>query len=363
MSLNVKKFITTDIYQWFTQNADSSQSNNLPGKAKFWVTPVDSKDPSYDEIVEQLMSRFSVTSVGIPRVIEGLALVVVREGSQVFVCGAYLDGKRSLVLADSLVEGVHEAELSFLQKMAFVCKVGAKAKSLIAPAVWQKMPIFQADFEALLPKIACIEIDEEFTQDSEEVLILKLLLSVELPATNVIFFRNELISVMLAVPQKDHEWLLQQVLWTAMSGRNTNFFVELYRIVEFFFPLKKISKLKEKIGFQGTDLELLGACSSGLGWNVNHSLGSRLALNFATTDFAEIALDSAYSGEKDEEARKFKEDAMEKITELRHALVHQSFRESSTEDTLLNLFTHALLNFLFTSFSEYGRTYQKIENS
>jgi len=355
MSINVKKFINTNFYDWFVSNIDDSHLSSFSTREEFWITPVDKKDPSYKDVVDDLLKRFKDTTVGGQQIVEGLALVVIREGTQVYVCGVYLDGRRTPVLSDSLVEGLSEASLSFLQNMLINCKFGVKTKAKISPSIWRLMPIFQADLDEFTPKIVCLEVSESLKKDSDDILILKFLLSLDLPARNVIALRNEMIDVMLAIPLNGHEWLSRQFLWTAMAGRNSNFFIELYRIVEFFFPLSKISKLKDTIGFSGSNLQLLSACSSELGWNVNHALGSRLALNFATIDFAEIALAKTFSEGQPDATRKFKEDAMEKITELRHALIHQSFKEYTTEDEILARYTRAMLVFLSTSFINYEK--------
>ncbi|MFC5475764.1 hypothetical protein [Paraherbaspirillum soli] len=352
MSTNITRFMQEDIYDWFFKNISEDVKPSFLARKDFWVVPVSTSDPEYANIVDHLKARFTATKIESCREIEGLGIAVVREGDKTLVCGAYKDGQSKLVVSDVAIGGINPYSLSFLQKMAFVSKLDARTSNPIDSQVWKNDPIFESDVETYLPEIICFEVETE-SSNSSDVLILKFLLSLELGSKNVKAFRDDLIAVMLSIPNAEHDWLAQQLLYAVLSRRDSNFYAELYKLVEFFFPLFKISKLKKSINFSGSHLKLLDICMTDLGWHVNHQLGSRLALNYASVEFAEVMLKKAFVISEDEEKR-FKEDAMEKITELRHSLIHQIFKQNDPAEADITRATRSLLVFLSSSFEKYN---------
>ena len=356
MSINVKKFIRNDIYDWVKNHVDSALLASFPSKENFWVTPIEDGQKESKEIVSDLLAIFGNTKIEKTRVVDGIGVAVLREGDKVLVCGGYLDGSRRISMSNLASRDLKKTEISFLQKMLIISKMEMTANDKIKPHIWANSPIFENDLEVYFPFIVCFECNEESKDEIADSLILRFLMSIENGCGNVKDFQDELVEVLLSIPNKDHDWLVRQLLHSVLAGRDNGFYSELYRMVEFFFPLFKVEKLKGNIKYHGRVLDLLDVCMTDLGWHVNHQMGSRLALNYASVSFAEIMLDRPYDGANDEDLRKFKEAAMEKMTDLRHSLVHQKFKEIELKDEDVKRSTKAILSFLASSFLEYNKT-------
>jgi hypothetical protein len=353
MASSVKKFMRDDVYGWIASNIEPELKGDMPSKSDFWVVPLAPDHPQYQSEIDKLLPRFEATKLGHVRIFDGLAISVLKENDRLLVCGVYQDGQKKVLKASMPYEGLQEYELSFLQKIALLSRVDAKATRLLDPQVWRKIPIFEADIEEYFPHMICFEVGEEASKDPDDAHILKFILSLELGAANALAAKDDLVTVMLSMPESEHDWLVYQLLYATLSGRDSNFFVELYKLVEFFFPLSKVTKLKKSINFGGSYLALLNFCMNDLGWHVNHQLGSRLALNYADVSFAEIMLGKKFESSKEQE-KKFKEDAMEKITNLRHSLVYQIFKKNEPHDFQVEIATRSLISFLISSFQKYN---------
>ena len=360
MASLIAKFMRGDIYRWVQAQVSPLATSIFPKKNDFWITPIAKDELGYAEIVSKLVSTFERTEIRAKFEIDGVGIIllVIKESDsdaiEILLCSISLDGSKRLALAKALSFGTSYTNLTFLQKMKVVTEFGAVGRGKISSHVWQDGTIFEADLEPHLPDIQCVKLNLDMRNEPPEALFVRLLLALDITSEYIQIYEEELIEVMLAIPKSDHAWLIEQLMHAILSGRDTNFFSELYKIVEFFFPLHKITKLKDSLGYGGTSLELLSLCQSDLGWHVNHQLGSRLALNYANVAFAEILLDKKYDGKDPEAERKFKEGAMEKITILRHTIVHQNFKHAPIASVDLHRATRALLEFLQSSFQTYS---------
>jgi len=354
MSVNISKFMRGDVYDWIFKNIDAEFLTSFPNKKDFWIIPVESDLPESKEIISDLLEVFGKTKIEKIRVVDGIGVAVLRQDERVVVCGGYLDGRRKISISNNLSESLKKTEISFLQKILVISKIGMTSSDVIKPSVWKNSPIFEDDIKYYFPSLISLELGEDSEKDSADSLILRFLMSVESGADNVKEFHQNLVEVMLSMPNEKHDWLVYQLLHSVLAGRNTGFYSELYRIVEFFFPLHKVEKLKGSIKYSGELLNLLDVCMNDLGWHVNHQMGSRMALNYANISFAEIMLDKSYDGSSEDEQKKFKEAAMEKITDIRHSLIHQSFKQVDQKEEDLKRATKSLLSFLASSFSKYN---------
>ena len=354
MSVNVGDFIRGEIFDWIYNHVDSEFVKSFPSKENFWVVPMASSEPDSKAVTKELLAAFKNTKLEKFRVIDGIGVAVVAQGERTIVCGGYLDGLRSVSISDISSDDFQKAELTFLQKMLVITKMGMTSASKIGPSVWKNNPIFEADVETHFPNLSAFELNADLIGEPADVTILRFLIAVESGCVNVREFHDELIEVMLSIPFQNHDWLTEQLLHSALAGRDSGFYFELYRLVEFFFPLYKVEKLKSNLKYEGATLNLLEICMTDLGWHVNHQLGSRMALNYSTISFAEIMLDKSFDGASEEQLKKFKEMAMEKLTELRHSLVHQNFKKIKLEPEDLRRATKSILSFLSSSFLQYG---------
>lgn len=355
----VKNFIENQVRNWIYQGVDPELRASFPEKNGFSVHPVDKSDGAYKEIVDSLCSQFLNTSVSGRRVLDGLCIIVLRENDKALVCGLYQNGSRSLTAfqSESNTE-LKQIDLSFLQKILILSDLGVTATSVIDTSVWSKPPIFEKDLEAFMPKVLSFEMPDEFAKESTDSAILRFLFSLDLGSQNARELQPEIFAVLQALPLADHDWLNYQFLSALLSSKDSSFFAELYKLVEFFFPLQNVYKLKESTGFEGSALELLKRCKQDLRWSQNHNAGARSAVAYASIEFAKVMLDTpTLAADKDE--HKFKEDAMEKISNLRHVIVHQDFEHNVPNEGILRLATKSILIFLSESFIEYSSSLKK----
>lgn len=366
MTKKVTAHMRKAIYPWVKEHIDPTESAIFPDAKKFWTIPFDEKThPDYKNAITLLIDKFECTQIVTSRKIEGIGVVVLSVAAnstddykRVFICGAYLNGQRVLNPSENIVDDIKlSSDLTFLQKFLAISELKITAKSIIPSNIWNQLPIFEDDIEPYLPSLVCFEATEDLLEEPPNALILRFLLSLDVVSPAISENREELVEVALAMPQADHEWLLNQLMYSVLSGRETSFFSELYKIVEFFFPLHKIGKLRTSLGYEGSTLKLLEICRTDLGWHVNHQHGSRLALNFPGISFAEITLSKQYEGRNADDERKFKEAAMEKITDFRHELIHQNFKPTEIVTADLTRLIKALLSFLKTSFVAYSTTH------
>ena len=280
MANRITNFMRGEIYDWVRGNVSSEFYATFPNKKDFWVIPIDGGDPQAKEITSRLLGVFDKTRVKKIRVIEDIGFAVLSVEEKTYVCGVYMDCARTLTVPTLLSPELRQVELSFLQSMSVISKLGLSANRRIDPQVWSSSPIFEADILAYFPVIICFEIAEGSAGDPDDVAILRLLISIQSGSENVREFQDELVEVLLSMPNVDHDWLILQLFSSVMCGRESGFYSGLYRMVEFFFPLAKVGKLRDSLDYKGSTLKLLDLCMNQLGWHVNHSLGSRMALDY-----------------------------------------------------------------------------------
>lgn len=350
MSINVSNLLKEKFQPWVIDNTDGGYA--LKASKDFWVTPMDKKAPAYEEIVRQSLKTLNSTKIIADILHESTAFILIEDEEGRALCihnsadtlsNSYFDTESDFFIVRSL---------NFLQLVLLTTRYKLPARSVIPIAAVSSMPIFEDDLLGHMPEIHVLKIKEEFGGDDIRILSIKSALELEKNQTYAAKFSEKILDIAYRIPPKGHEWLLDQILSAIRSRRLTSFYLELYKLLEFFFPLDSVFKLAKSINFNSSELELLGYCRKALSWNVNHQKGARSSLIYASTDFAEFCLGEKKKENVSEEA--FKERAMEKPTTARHELTHQDFRSVSIKNNQLEILTESLLIFLIDAFTTYN---------
>lgn len=351
MSVNVKELLSTRLPDWIVANLASENVDVVPDQ--FWVIPIDKSDPLFEELVKNGLDRLKSTRVIGELFHESFIFIVISDQDGKKIC--VISSESSLSKLNLSLEGNDfiESDLSFLQFTHFVTKYRLPPVDKIPVSRVNTSPLFEDDILPYFPRIHVLKLTELAAVDRIEILALKVLLEIESETIFVKNFRDLILSVGYSIPIENHGWIFEQIFSALRSQRLVNFYLGIYKLFEFFFPLDNIFALAEKLEFVDSELILLDYCRGALSWNVNHQRGSRAAASYAPVGFAEICLNEVFIGEENEVAS-FKARAIEKLTNSRHALTHQDFKSSDVKEKDLLTLTCGLLTFLRDAFAQYG---------
>lgn len=362
MSKNVKTLFRGSVWDWLIENAQLEDTAASLDKTKFWIIPATSGDPELGELEKALVARFSATKVLSSKEIDQYHFRLVSEGEDRSLLICRTDGL-PIQVKENLPFAFDTSSATFLQRMDFIttCKVPSPSvvpARLVIDAASSGTPLFEGDLEPYLPSVISWKISpsSSFYADDFGVTCIRVLINLSNTASPAHAFSNLIVQLALSIPAKDHDWLLDQLYFALTSRKLEYFFLGLYQLLEFFFPLKGITALKDKIGYKGTFLELRASCNEALGWNINHHTGARAAAQLASEAFANICLGRSLPTDASSEAvEKHKVDAIGKISDLRHLIAHQSFAARQTDEEGLSVKTEALLALLLEAFASYKR--------
>lgn len=322
----------------------------------FWVNPVAPSDPSYEGIVNAAIELINSTRLSNPVHIADLTLLELQDATGRYVVIIKRAGAQLSVPASSDSPlALHQPH--FLQRVLLTTKYGLVPDSPIPP--WIIGPSsYEADLAPFLPNPLIFKTGGE--ADPTHVHFCRALLEVEREREFVEELATEIVDVACSVPSTEHDWLVEQLMGAILAQRLENFYLDLYRIFEFFFPLTSIFSLKSRLGFSDTELTLLSHCRESLNWNINHHTGVRGASAYGSLAFAETILgsfqpDNEDPAQIDEQRQRYKTKACEVLAEARHTLTHQDFCRKSLDATQLTTLCRAMLQFLSSAFQEYSR--------
>lgn len=350
LSINIRSLIAVDLKSWVSSKVEAPEG--IAVAEGFWVVPISEEDPEFPELVENGIKVISSTKVIGQILHDSLQYVLLEDysGKKLFI--AHLSGYLPDFELDQVGAEFLAGDLHFLQYVYLVTKFNISTTSKIPHALVSTLPIFEDDILPFFPKKYIFELAGAAKFDNMWVLCIKASLLLERDCTFITDFGDEIVALSLAIPAEGHDWIFEQLATAIKSGRLISFYLEIYKIFEFFFPLESIFKLADRLEFFSSELELLEHCRGALSWNVNHQRGARSALAYATVSFAEICLDEAYTAECSELS--FKERAMDKMTAARHSLTHQDFKSVAVSDEELKKLGRGLLVFLQDAFEEYS---------
>lgn len=349
MSVNVKELLGTRVREWVISNLDG-KPEIVP--ESFWVVPIQENDPAYDELKNGGLNRLKGTKMLKSLEHESLVFDLITDEESHKLCIGNKEIAPAVWDLGATTTDFVESELHFLQLAHIITKNNLPARSAIPADVVNESPIFEDDLLDYFPPVCVLSLNSTAKTDTIYVAALKALLALEAKSNYVNYLHDLILNVGYSIPDDDHEWIFSQLFSAVRAQRLINFYLEIYKLFEFFFPLQNIFDLADLLKYTKSELMLLNNCRTALSWNVNHQRGARAAAKYATVAFAETCLGEAFSGE-DTLVAAFKERAVEKLTTARHELTHQDFRAVSIQEKDLLRLTEGLLIFLRDAFTEY----------
>lgn len=154
---------------------------------------------------------------------------------------------------------------------------------------------FESDLEQYYPTVIAYRLCEEAGQEHTLATYTRVLLSNEPQDSPSLMFKDQLIALTLLIPEENHDWLFFQLLTLIKAKRYESLYLELYKFLEFFFPIANVFNLKNDTSYTGSPLALLESCRNQLSWNMNHNSGVRASLKYAGVKFAEISKETTLS--------------------------------------------------------------------
>lgn len=351
VSVNVTELISSRVPAWILNHLDVSNSAVLP--SPFWIIPIDDKDPTFTELCEAGLKRLKATENIALLTHESLLFIQVRDDEGLKLCICNKDEYQPILLDSDRGGNFKLGKLNFLQKAHFVTKYELPAKSNIPYALVKTLPVFENDLIEYFADICVLNVSDSAREDGIHMLALKALILTEINCRYINSYKDLLVEVGYVIPSKDHDWIFGQIFSAILSGRLINFYLEIYKLFEFFFPLDNIFDLADRLNYPNSELVLLDNCRGALNWNVNHQRGARSAATYASVNFAEVCLGEIFDDEKSQKGA-FKDRAIEKLTNARHTLTHQDFRAALVSEKELMRLTEGLLSFLLEAFTGYG---------
>lgn len=352
MTRRLSDFIKGPFKKWIYENTHGDKPE------KFWLLPCNVESPDYDELVQEGIRAFSESTwAHIDTVDEFHIGKCTTNGASVFCITAT---HQEIEPNEATEFGLIESPLHFLQKSALLTKIGLQLPTLI-PNYLVTEQSFESDLEYYFPAVHGFETRDD-VEEYSLVTFLRVLLCIEPKDSPSLEFSQELINLASLIPDNEHDWLFFQIFSAARSKRLENLYLEIYKLLEFFFPIANIFNLKNAISFSGSPLLLLENCRNQLSWNMNHNSGTKAALKYAGINFAEVLFDETLTFddswtalEREKKTNAFKASAMEILSDTRHTLTHQNFKKTGVERAQLERRTSALLSFLNDAFVAYRR--------
>lgn len=348
MSISVTELLGVRLRNWLYANAEGNPT--LSAATSFWVEPMAGSEPGHAAAVKEGLEVLKSTRVHEWITHDSLVFIDLEDADGRKLCIGSRDGRLRGLPNGSDTSDM--TDLHFLQLAEIATKYALAPTSLVPFALISSLPIFEEDILPYMPEVRVFVLGPSEMADGFFIRTLKKLLFLESDQEYVECFRDRIVELACVMPATDHDWMLEQLLAAVVSRRLTNFYLELYKLFEFFFPLNSIFKLADTLEFTDSEIKLLAYCRDSLSWNVNHQRGARSAGTFSSAAFAEVCLGCVFSGSQDQ-LDSFKDRAIEKLTSARHDLTHQYFRSVSIRKADLLVCVKALLVFLEEAFEKY----------
>lgn len=361
MSTNITKFMHGPVWDWVSVNAQLDELVEPIEKKNFWIVPSALGGDEARATEKALLERFLNTKVVFQKEIDQYCFRLIVDGGSRYLLIAKVDGESINFIEDDLFEFEVEHP-TFLQQIDFIANfkipspVGIPGR-LVVDALSKRESIFEEDLKVYFPQIVSWKISSSnphFEDDFAVICVRAIVILTDLKSP-IRGFAGLIVQLALVIPREHHDWLFDQLYFSIANRRLEYFFLGLYRMLEFFFPLKGVAALKSKIGYGGTFLELRAFCSETLGWNINHHTGARAAAFLVSEAFANICFGRTLQNSTPDAIDKHKLDAIAKISELRHMLAHQNFSDIKPDQKDLMTKTEALLTLLTEAFAAYKR--------
>lgn len=353
MTNNLVTFIKGPLREWVERNSDLQQ---LP---HFWLVPCDKNSPDFLALCKNGDLTFSAYELRDIDSVDNVSFSSLASESTKIFCVSAFDMQSEINHENVQSCGLEIVDLHFLLKAKFLVACDSAAATKI-PRQLVEGTVFEEDLLPFLPKVHAFVLQDGVGREPSLVTYTRAFLSLNDANTPGYVFRESLLELALSIPDAEHDWLMYQLLILARSKRYDSFYLELYKFLEFFFPISNIVGLKTAISYPGTSLQLLEKCREQLSWNMNHHSGIRAATKFVGVAFAEVlrggALtysEDATEPEREKKGNSWKQDAVDQLAELRHELTHQNFKRNNVDQQKVLLYIKALFVFLIEAFATY----------
>ncbi|WP_032720034.1 hypothetical protein [Klebsiella michiganensis] len=261
--------------------------------------------------------------------------------------------------------GLIEDDCHFLSSLVFYTEFNIQPTGPLN-LLEDKGLVYEEELVQILPDLLTLSLEREYASEKFEIKVIRVLLYVELLDRKHATIYERVIELALSLPEKEHDWLYFELIRAIRSKKQDSMYLCLYKMLEFFFPLKNVFNFSSRISYAGSTLQLLEHCRSELNWNVNHNYGLRAAKDYASHAFCShldldmSILDGMPDGDKkNNKIDQFKSDGLEKLSTLRHALTHQNFKDLEVAEEEISKCIIAIIIFLTEAFAEYCRRINK----
>jgi hypothetical protein len=260
--------------------------------------------------------------------------------------------------------GVVEDDCHFLSHLVFYTEFNIQPSGQLNLILTGEY-VFEEELTQLLPKLLTLSLEKQYTNEKHELKIIRVLLHVELLDKKHEAIHDKILELALSLPEENHDWLYFELIRAIRAKKQDSMFLCLYKILEFFFPLKNVFSFSERIKFAGSPIQLLEHCRNELNWNVNHNYGLRAAKEYASHNFCSYlgidtsGLEVLPEDERTKKIGQLKSDGLEKLALLRHSLTHQNFKDSDIKEEEISKSITAIIIFLTESFKEYAQILAK----
>lgn len=356
MSKNIGKFIRNQVFDWLSENSTDPLSVSVADRSNFWISPYIPTNLEQKQNLDRLADEFAKSKIEDTTVFDDYRFGTIVADEGLYTVVGCLSGSGANPIR-GLDETYEEQTLSFLLRLEFLSSLKIPTKTpipsrLIIDSILRKEPFFERDLEPFLPDLSVwrsrVQRDEAY-----EVGYVRALLAMNEVSAPISQFRELLIQLALSLPRFSHSWLFDQLLLAIASHRIEFLYLRLYRLLEFFFPMKGLIGLRDRLKFEGSVLDLRSYCDTNLAWSVNHNTGLRTCVSFSSSAFAVTCHGKSEPPGDEQAITRFKEDAMAKIAELRHKIAHQNFEKPAFGTQEVHQKTEALLIFLAEAFPTY----------
>lgn len=346
MAINIRDLIKEDLWDWLTRSADSDFGESA---GDFWVNPVPPSDAGYKDACDRelaFIKRVSkIDAYGGPH-IRGLRFVA---DNLHYVCIQDIDGLDRLSVDQP--DYYTELPVDFLLSVLVCTKLSLPSTRPIPVRLLtdsRKDGALAGDLLDYLPRLRLFRLSREHEEGSL-IAILSSIYCETFRSGAGAWVGEEALSLRLSIPERDHDWLLQEFIEVLAAKRLSSMYLNLYRLVEFFFPLQGVNSLKKGMGTNAAILDVLEKCRVNLGWYWQHGKSAKVAASMAPSGrfLAPLVAAGVCSGSVEAA------DGAEKLVNLRNELSHQGFKLINYEDAVLRAAITAAFIYCAEAFGKY----------
>lgn len=348
MSIRIFDLIKRDFFGWLIKSCEETVNVSSDG---FWVDPIDKSDANYEnacrkseEVIKSLKDVVASRSPWI----KGLWF---KDEVDVFLCLVDFAGLEKVQSA--FPDEYEELEVDFLVSILVVTKLGLDCSRPVPSRLIVESAqggALAGDFIEYLPVLRLFRLREDRAHYTPPM-VFSCVFCDAYVANGGAWLEDEARELLLSLPQIDHDWLFYEFDEIFASPKHLkSMYLGSYRLVEFFFPIPAVGKLRDDLAPADSLLAVLARCRDALGWFWQHGRAARGAIELIPScDFIKPLSEVGLVAAADVDPR----DAAEKMVNIRNELAHQAFKGVSYPDPVLRGCIRAALKFCAHAFYAY----------